>query len=65
MRARTAREGHIGGAIEIFFPEEQREQVLNYFSKEQTSQTRAVFYNFQGEDVLVVPRRAVEDAGSQ
>jgi DNA uptake protein ComE-like DNA-binding protein len=65
MRARTARDGELGGAIEIFFPEEQREQVLNYFSKEQAGQTRAVFYNFQGEDVLVVPRRAVANGGSQ
>ena len=60
MRARTARDGKVGGAIEIFFPEEQREQVLNYFSKQQAGRTRAVFYNFQGEDVLVVPRRAAQ-----
>lgn len=65
MRARTARGGEVGGAMEIFFPEEQREQVESFFSEGQASQTRAVYYNYQGEDVLVVPRRAAPSDGSR
>ena len=58
LQAITAVEGEPGGAIPIFFPEEKLEDILRFFGDEDAfGKTRAIFYHYNGEDVLVVPRR--------
>ena len=61
MLAHTGRQGEFGGSILIFFPEHLRDQVLQFYAKPQSGQTKVIFYNFQGEDVLVVPRKPKDE----
>lgn len=57
LQAVTATGGEAGGTIPIFFPEEKLEDILRFFGDEDAvGKTRAIFYHYNGEDVLVVPR---------
>ncbi len=60
LQANTAHGGEFGGAIPIFFPEEKLEGILRYYGDKPADEipmTRAVFYRYNGEDVLVIPRK--------
>ncbi len=60
MRAHTGGVDEVGGAIAIFFPASQRQRVIDFYSQPRTGQTEAIFFHYQGEDVLVVPRRSTD-----
>lgn len=59
LQAITAADGTFGGAIPLFFPEEKLEDILRYYGDkdpDETTRTKAIFYNYNGEDVLVIPK---------
>ena len=57
LQAITAVGNEPGGAIPIFFPKEKLEDVLRFYGEgDAVGKTRALFYRYNGELVLVKPR---------
>ena len=60
LQANTKKDGVFGGAIPLFFPEDKLEDILRFYGDkpaDQLTRTNAVFYLYNGEPVLVMPKQ--------
>ncbi|MEO0413717.1 MAG: helix-hairpin-helix domain-containing protein [Verrucomicrobiota bacterium] len=58
VQAHTGDGKQTGGSIPLFLPEENLTRVLEYYMRADLGRTKAYLYQYQGEDVLVIPRTA-------